>query len=349
MSVTVPSQGEPTKAATAAAIIAELDSQAGAVFAVAKLGIISNGSFEVGTTTPSGWTFTAQTGGTGVLDATTSAHGANSFKITSLGGGSNGGGELAMNEYCECSPQVPLLFGWQTKSDDAGVKNIVYVDWYSAASGGALLSTTTLWSEDTSNPTSWTRISKSAVPPATAVYFKLRFVGCDITDATAGNTWYDDVTVKRAAIMAVVSDSKAAGSAGGATVAGAWTDHALQTEVDEAGLLTLSGNQITLKPGRYNVTGWAMCYKTDGFKCRLRDTLNAATVFVGSAEYNSNSSATANTKSVFAGPLEITKPTTYKLQYYADTANGTDGLGKAMGGSSGEVAIFAQVTFDPIG
>jgi hypothetical protein len=192
---TKPTQGEATKKSLIDAMIDEIDAQAASTYAVSTLGVISNGSFELGTVTPSGWTFTAQGSGTGTIDTTTSGHGAKSFKMVSAGGGgANGGGSLEMNEFSECSPQVPLLFRWLSMSSVAGVKNMFEVDWFETADAGDFISTTEVWSSD-NNPTDWKSFAAVAVPPSTARFFKIRLTGCDSTDATAGSAWFDYVSV----------------------------------------------------------------------------------------------------------------------------------------------------------
>lgn len=199
MSLDVPAQGEPTRQVDIQAIIDQLTALGAATWAVSTLGILSNGSFEIDDDAngiPDGWTFTPFTGGSGALDNTTSAHGRQSFKMISPGGASNGGGTLVNTECAECSPNRPLLFHWQLKSTVAGVKNKVEVDWYSSPTGGDYISTSTLWSEDTVNPADWICFQAGVIPPATARYFKIRLVGCDDSDSTAGSTWFDDVGVQ---------------------------------------------------------------------------------------------------------------------------------------------------------
>jgi len=352
MAITAPAQGDPTKQSFAQSVSDEFATLTSQYAGLASLGVIPNPSFEADTnanSVPDGWTFTAQAGpGTGVLVTSTSAHGAKSFKITSTGGG-NGGGSLQMTDFSECSPQVPLLFGWQTKSSAAGVKNLFEVRWYSDADEADFLSTSTLWSEDTLNPTSdFVKYQVGIIPVATAKYFKIKITGCDSTDTTAGDAYFDDVTVSKCNVIATVSDTKSAASAGGASSGGAWTKHAMATEVDPFGIVSIASDVITLQPGRYNVTGYGIAYQSGAFHYRLRNTTDSATSLIGSSAYSDGTNGNSNALSIVSGNIEITKATNFEFQYYVASSKATNGLGVA-GPASGESAVFAALTFERLG
>lgn len=159
--------------------------------------LVKNGSFELDTISsgePDDWTITDYpTGGTGAgvhsLDATDQFHGLNSLKFTSVGDG----GGYATSDYLEVEEAKAVNIDWDMKSSVAGVRNVVDIIWYTSAK--TLISTTNLYDNSTTNPTSWTAKYSQATPPSTARYAQLRVYGCHSSDATAGSTWYDNIEV----------------------------------------------------------------------------------------------------------------------------------------------------------
>lgn len=176
---------------------------------------VVNGDFEqatVSSTLPDEWTITLYTSGTAALDSTDRHSGLKSLKFTSTG---TGGGYAVTNNYISVSPDIPLNVNVSLKSSDAGVRNLVEVLWYTSAQ--VLDSTTTLYDDSTTNPTSWTAKSFAANPPSTAYYAKLRITGCHSSDATTGSTWFDTVSATQV-LQTLSYGSKAADIASAATV-----------------------------------------------------------------------------------------------------------------------------------
>lgn len=196
--ITLPDQGKPTRRSLLSAIIDNFAYLYAAVTgSVAATTGIANPSFEQDTdanNTPDNWTWSGFTGGTKLVDDTEHAHGAKSFKVTSPGGVGQGGGTLTMDDFFEVSPQRPFLLGIQMKSSVATIKNIVEILWYDEDQ--VSVSTTTLFSEDTNNPTDWRLYFFHCAPPSTARYAKIRLTGCDNTNTTAGSVWFDDLTIR---------------------------------------------------------------------------------------------------------------------------------------------------------
>lgn len=159
--------------------------------------LVPNGSFELDTVTsgePDDWTVTDYpTGGTGAgvhsLDNTDQFSGLYSLKFTSVGDG----GGYATSDYFEAEEAKPVNIDWDMKSSVADVRNVVDIIWYTSAK--TLISTTNLYDDSATNPTSWTAKNNVATPPSTARYAQIRVYGCHSSDATAGSTWYDNITV----------------------------------------------------------------------------------------------------------------------------------------------------------
>lgn len=171
--------------------------------------LVKNGGFEAdtdGDTLPDDWDVTAYpTAGSGagavILDSTTQIEGLYSLKFTSQGDG----GGYAVSDYFEVREAATLFLNWMMKSTDAGVRNVVEVLWYTAAK--AAISTSSLYDDSTTNPTSWTEKTGSVTVPSTARYAKIRIYGCHSSDATTGSTWYDDIRAEANAYVKKSGDT----------------------------------------------------------------------------------------------------------------------------------------------
>jgi hypothetical protein len=161
-----------------------------------SINLIEDGSFELDDDSdgvPDKWSITLFTGGVQALDTTDQNHGARSLKFTSVGTG----GGTAESAYFECSPDVPIDIAFDIKSSVADVLNIVQFDWYTSTK--VLISSTTVYSDSATNPTSWTRKSYiNNTPVSTARYCKIKLTGCDSSDTTTGSTWFDNILVQLA-------------------------------------------------------------------------------------------------------------------------------------------------------
>lgn len=162
-----------------------------AASSVPVLNLVSNGSFEEYTGgIPTSWDEVLYTGGTSDSDSSANNHGKYSYKFTSVG---NGGGYLTTTGFQYCGPTNDLIIQFDIKSSVADVRNIVDILWYDGAE--AAISTTSVYDNSTTNPTSWTRYGYQVTPPSTARKFKVRLYGCHSADATIGNTSFDNVYV----------------------------------------------------------------------------------------------------------------------------------------------------------
>ena len=154
---------------------------------------ITNGSFETGasTTDPDGWVRAAPyTGGTSLQDSTDAAHGAYSWKFTSVG---NGGGVLTSDSFFNVSESRSFLLSFLIKASVADIRNTVEVLWYDKAD--AYISASTIYDDATTNPTAWTHFAYPVTPVATATRAKLRITGCVSSDPTVGTVRFDGVLV----------------------------------------------------------------------------------------------------------------------------------------------------------
>ena len=199
VNMTKPAQGDATRKSLIDTVIDNLVYLYNSLSVLTASSIV-NPSFELDTDSngiPDSWTRTLFTGGTSTLDLTDSSHGRRAFKLTSPGGIGNGGGYLESLEFLECSPNRPVVLTWQMKSTAVDVRNKVDLRWYDRTF--VTIATATVFDNNASNPTAWTLQAGSAVPPSGARYFKIRLVGCDSSDDTAGSTWFDDLDLKTGA------------------------------------------------------------------------------------------------------------------------------------------------------
>lgn len=156
---------------------------------------VPNGSFEVDTDsdgTPDNWTKNLYPGGALATDSTTPADGARAIKFTHPGGAGNGGGSLT-SDYIPCSESETYWLRFFHRASAAGMKNIVQVQYYTAAkvANGAAVA---LYSS-TSNPASWTRYVYQFTPSANSRFFKITLIGGYTDTDVAGDAYFDGVEI----------------------------------------------------------------------------------------------------------------------------------------------------------
>jgi len=152
--------------------------------------LIPNGSFETdadGDTIPDGWTLTPATGGTIARSTADQDHGQYSLLFTA---GSSGSGTAVSTAFIPVSPAEELEFRFDLKSNAITDSNDVKITWYTSAQNS--VSTTTVYSSATANPTAWERKTFFLIPPATGVFAKITF---DLAKTTADITNVDNVVL----------------------------------------------------------------------------------------------------------------------------------------------------------
>lgn len=197
-----PTQGEATKKALADAIIDNL--------AFLKTGLdgvggdsVPNGGFENDVdedNTPDAWTFTAYTGGTGSLsesiaiDDGLSFQGYRAFKIVHPGGSGNGGGYFEQSDFQVCSEFIGVRVNWLMQSSAAATHNKVEILWFDSTE--TAISSSTIYDNETTNPTAWSPREGYAWSPQYARFYKLRFYGGVNDNETAADIYFDGVKVE---------------------------------------------------------------------------------------------------------------------------------------------------------
>lgn len=141
----------------------------------------------------------------------------------------------------------------------------------------------------------------------------------------------------------LVQDQKASGSAPASITSGAWRTRVLNTEVIDTGnFATVASNQVTLKPGRYAVSGAAPATViAANNRIRVQNITAGTTVAMGP---NVLSSATVAPTCVVEGEFVITVDSVFELQHWSSAT--------AVGGiavSSGDNEVYASIAFTRLG
>ena len=139
---------------------------------------------------------------------------------------------------------------------------------------------------------------------------------------------------------AYIKDVKSANTAGGTFTSGAWRTRDLNVLSGDTGFISLSSNQFTLQPGKYDIYASAPAYVVDRHKIKLRDTTNSTDIIIGSSEQSLATNA-ITTISTLIGQFTISAETTFEIQHRCLTTSNTNGFGLASSLSVDEV--YTQV------
>ena len=142
---------------------------------------------------------------------------------------------------------------------------------------------------------------------------------------------WQSVSTPGRAPNAVLEDQKSAGTDGGSFNPTTWVKRTLNTEVyDPDGLISVASSEFTP-----TVNGWvewsAPAREVYAHKTRLYNVTGAAVVGYGSSELSGDSTAGAGFHTRSFGGAPVSAGTTYRIEHYATTGRGTDGLGNALG------------------
>ena len=169
--------------------------------------VLLNGGFETDSNAdllPDNWTTTVYPNvsfgiGIATLDTIQQIEGAKSFKFVSVGDG----GGYSVSDFFNVRETETLAVSWMMICSVADTRNLVELLWYSASQ--VATGTTVLYDNSTTNPTAWTQKAVNALVPASARYAKLRITGCHSSDATSGQTNFDDMRVTSAVVNSLAN------------------------------------------------------------------------------------------------------------------------------------------------
>lgn len=146
--------------------------------------------------------------------------------------------------------------------------------------------------------------------------------------------------------VAVYTDLKAAGTAGGTFTQDAWQQRSLTTEAfDPDSIASLSSSDITLTAGEYLLYAQAVAYKVNTHQVRIWNSTDANVTQYGSVVRSNSGGDDIGISNVW-GYLNVSSSKVIQLQHYCTTTNADDGLGLAINNGGAEVyAFFVLVKF----
>ncbi|WP_027864256.1 hypothetical protein [Massilia alkalitolerans] len=124
------------------------------------------------------------------------------------------------------------------------------------------------------------------------------------------------------------SDRKSSGVSGGTNVTGEQTRTLNTTDYNTAGV-TLSGNQVTIQPGTYEIQGRAPAHAVGYHRASLYNVTDGTPALVGSSEYASPAGG-VQSSSAFMGRIVLTTAKTFSVRHYTGQATTSTGLGNAV-------------------
>lgn len=144
---------------------------------------------------------------------------------------------------------------------------------------------------------------------------------------------------------AQVCDTKASGTDGGASSAGAQTRVLNTLNPNNIGA-SLASNQVTLLAGTYWVEGYAPSFNAGRSKLYLYNVTDSVAAVAGQMDYTTGSSA--GMVSSFRGYVTITISKVFEVRQYIQTAQATNGLGVSTV-SAGLPELYAQLHIWKVG
>lgn len=149
--------------------------------------------------------------------------------------------------------------------------------------------------------------------------------------------------------IAILSDVKPSGTAGGTFTSGSYQTRTLNTLVDPTGIVTsLSSNRFTLSAGEYYIEASAPAVYVDGHKVKIRNITDSTDALIGTAEETGTNAGAgtqmvANRSSV-AGFITLGSAKTFELQHRAQSTRITNGFGDATSFGDNEVYTIVKIT-----
>lgn len=144
-------------------------------------------------------------------------------------------------------------------------------------------------------------------------------------------------------LIATVRDSRDAGSNGGTFTSGSWVTRALNTIEGSQNFCTLSGNQFTLRPGKYQINAVTCACGVQNHQFRVYNVTDSETVAVSQNGFTMNSNDSLSVTAV----VIIAANTTYAVQHQCSKTINDYGFGRGVG--FGEREIYTTVVISNLG
>ena len=172
--------------------------------------------------------------------------------------------------------------------------------------------------------------SKSS-PTLPSGYTKNRVLGYLRTDGSSNIDWVRSYVKKvNGGPDLVLKYTASAGNNGGSALGTTWTTITLNSieynRLELSGTV-LSSSVFTLPAGTYKVDWTSVCYGTNDYTTRLRNSSDSSVIGYAMNAYSTASSA--HSESIGTEIVEITASKNFHIQYFVDVGTGGDGLGVA--------------------
>jgi hypothetical protein len=142
-------------------------------------------------------------------------------------------------------------------------------------------------------------------------------------------------------LTAYLKDVKPSGTAGGTFTSGAWQTRTLNTVQGDGSIVSLSANQFTLGPGKYEREASAPAFRVNNHQLKLRNITLGADLYTGTMTFSGADGNFCTSVSLVNGVLNLNEATTFQVQHRCSTTKTTDGFGFAAG--FGASVVYTQV------
>jgi len=136
----------------------------------------------------------------------------------------------------------------------------------------------------------------------------------------------------------VIVDQKSTGTNGGSSQAKTWITRTLNTIIGNPSFVTLTNNQFTLLPGKYNINAQIPAYRVRNHLARLYNVTENKVEQYGSSAFTQSASDNFST---INAEISIDVATTYEIHHKTKLKRRSDGLGVATG--YGDTEIYSKV------
>jgi len=141
--------------------------------------------------------------------------------------------------------------------------------------------------------------------------------------------------------VAIIKDIKNDSTNGGTFTSGAWRQRVLTDLSGDTSFVSLIGNQIILKEGRYFLRALVPATSVDQHQAKLRNYSDGTDTLLGS-KGNSSSTSTSTDHSVITGMFEIASFKIFEIQHRCGTTKADNGFGSGTS-AFGVSSIYTQV------
>jgi hypothetical protein len=146
-------------------------------------------------------------------------------------------------------------------------------------------------------------------------------------------------------LTAYLKDVKPSGTAGGTFTSGAWQTRTLNTVEGDGSIVSLSGSQFQLGPGKYEIEASAPGYAVTRHQIKLFNISTSSDVTLGNLGRSADISS--QTLSLLFTNATLSSTTVFEIQHRCETTRLTDGFGNAS--IIGSDTAFTQVKITKVG